>query len=161
MQFNYVMSFESGARIMQDRYGYPADEFLSNLDSWNFKTYFLIPDAKDPDQLARRIEKKFTEARKEEYKSESSGEWLQPLTEIHFTKGIRGDNASGDKNYIYIFSAVALLILVIGCFNFMNLSTARAIKRAKEVGLRKVMGAFRHQLVKQFLGETLVMVACP
>jgi putative ABC transport system permease protein len=50
------------------------------------------------------------------------------------------------------------MILLIACFNFMNLSTARAMKRAKEVGLRKVMGAFRHQLIKQFLGETIIMV---
>jgi putative ABC transport system permease protein len=87
------------------------------------------------------------------------GDWLQPLDEIHFTRGIKGDYVNGDMNYVYTFSAVALLILIIACFNFMNLSTARAMKRAKEVGLRKVMGAFRHQLIKQFLGETLVLVS--
>lgn len=159
LQFTYLTTFESMAKIIQDRYAYPADQFLNSLDAWNYPTYFYIPNEKDIDGLAKRIDRKFTEASKETYNEQGLGDWLQPLGEIHFTKGIKADTASGDKNYVYIFSAVALLILIIACFNFMNLSTARAMKRAKEVGLRKVMGAFRHQLIKQFLGETIVLVS--
>jgi putative ABC transport system permease protein len=158
LQFTYLTTFETIAKMVQDQYGFPADQFLTNLDAWNYSTYFYIPNESNINGLAKRIDKKFTEARKETYQDQALGDWLQPLTEIHFTTGIKADTANGNMSYVYIFSAVALMILVIACFNFMNLSTARAMKRAKEVGLRKVMGAFRHQLIKQFLGETVVMV---
>lgn len=159
LQFTYVSSFTTMGKVLEKRYNWPAERLLENLDAWNYSAYFYIPNAADPDELAKRMDQKFTEARGDKYNANVTGDWLQPLEEIHFTKGIRNDVASGDKSTIYIFSAVALLILIIACFNFMNLSTARAMKRAKEVGLRKVMGAFRHQLVRQFLGETLIMVS--
>lgn len=159
LQFTYVSSFITMGKVLEKRYNWPAERLLENLDAWNYSAYFYIPNAADPDELAKRMDQKFTEARGDKYNANVTGDWLQPLEEIHFTKGIRNDVASGDKSTIYIFSAVALLILIIACFNFMNLSTARAMKRAKEVGLRKVMGAFRHQLVRQFLGETLIMVS--
>lgn len=159
LQFTYLTTFETIAKMIQDQYNYPADLFLNSLDAWNYSTYFYIPNEPDIDGLAKRIDQKFTEARKEEFNNQGLGDWLQPLEEIHFTKGIKADSANGDISYVYIFSAVALLILTIACFNFMNLSTARAMKRAKEVGLRKVMGAFRHQLIYQFLGETVVLVS--
>ncbi|MDZ7648336.1 MAG: FtsX-like permease family protein [Cytophagales bacterium] len=159
LQFTYLTTFETLAKMVQDQYNFPADQFLNSLDAWNYSTYFYIPNEPDIDGLAKRIDQKFTEARKEEFNGQGLGDWLQPLDEIHFTKGIKADSANGDISYVYIFSAVALLILIIACFNFMNLSTARAMKRAKEVGLRKVMGAFRHQLVYQFLGETIVLVS--
>ena len=159
LQFSYLTTFETIAKMVQDRYGFPAERFLGSLDAWNYSTYFYIPNEPTITALARRMDKKFTEARSETFNDQAMGDWLQPLTEIHFAKGIKADTANGDMGYVYIFSAVALMILLIACFNFMNLSTARAMKRAKEVGLRKVMGAFRHQLIKQFLGETIIMVS--
>lgn len=84
---------------------------------------------------------------------------LQPLTGIYlksghmlFTRGLR----LGNIDYVYVFSAIAVLILLIACINFMNLATARATRRAKEVGVRKVLGADRRRLAYQFLGESAV-----
>lgn len=65
--------------------------------------------------------------------------------------------SSGNLSNIYIFSAIAIFILIIACINFMNLSTARSLKRAKEIGIRKVVGSYRFKLIKQFLGESILL----
>jgi putative ABC transport system permease protein len=80
---------------------------------------------------------------------------LQPLTSIHLHSNMVGElGVNGDITYIYVFAGVAIFILLIACFNFTNLSTARSLTRAKEVSLRKVVGAEKSQLLSQFLGET-------
>ncbi len=82
---------------------------------------------------------------------------LQPLKRIHLHSDFRGDIAAqGDILQVYLFSAIALFILVIACINFVNLSTARSTARAKEVGMRKTLGALKRKLVGQFLGESVV-----
>jgi putative ABC transport system permease protein len=83
---------------------------------------------------------------------------FQPLTSIHLHSDLNGELApGGDARYVYIFSAVGVFMLLIACINFMNLSTAGATKRAKEVGIRKVLGSERGQLIRQFLGESMVL----
>ncbi|MGA0560363.1 ABC transporter permease [Larkinella sp. VNQ87] len=81
---------------------------------------------------------------------------LQPLTSIHLHSKMDGESG-GDISYVYIFSAVAFFMLLIASINYMNLSTARSAKRAKEVGLRKVMGSLRNALMAQFLTESVLM----
>lgn len=81
---------------------------------------------------------------------------LQPLTDIHLYSNLEKEHEpNGNILYVYIFSAVALFILILACVNFMNLSTARAMQRAKEVGVRKVLGAPQVSLIKQFLIESV------
>lgn len=83
---------------------------------------------------------------------------LRPLKDIYFEDISGFDNVKhGDKKVVYIFLSIAVLILLIACINFMNLSTIRAAERGKEVGLRKVMGALRNSLVWQFIGESLLL----
>ncbi len=83
---------------------------------------------------------------------------LEPLSKIHlFTQSRRGWTDIADAKYVYVFSAVAVFILLIACINFMNLSTARSSIRAKEVGLRKTVGANRKQLIRQFFSESFLL----
>lgn len=100
--------------------------------------------------------------------SQNTGKWftdkmmliLQPLSKIHWNTELRGDiGVKGNILYVYLFLSAAVLVLVIACFNFMNLSTASYLDRMKEIGVRKVVGANRKQLIRQFLTESLLMTA--
>jgi putative ABC transport system permease protein len=88
---------------------------------------------------------------------------LTPLQDVYFASASAFDPIKhGDKTVVFIFLSIAVLILLIACINFMNLSTIRAVERSKEVGLRKVMGALRNHLVWQFIGESilLTLISC-
>jgi len=83
---------------------------------------------------------------------------LQPLKDIHLhSASIRSRGGSGDIRLVYIFTMIATFILIIACINFMNLTTARASNRAREVGMRKVTGARRIEIIKQFFGESILL----
>ena len=85
---------------------------------------------------------------------------LQPVTDIHLHSNFANDlSPAGDIRYVYIFGAIALFMLLIACINFMNLSTAGASKRAREVGIRKVLGSMKLALVRQFLLESVLITA--
>ncbi|HEY5745558.1 MAG TPA: ABC transporter permease [Chryseolinea sp.] len=143
--------------------------WLSN----NFHTYVLLKQGTD----AKGLEKKFL-GMKEKYvgpqireflgaentpeKLAADGSkfdfWLMPITDVHLrAKTMVELEPAGDIVYIYLFGAIALFILVIACINFMNLSTARSANRAKEVGVRKVLGSLRSHLVRQFLLESVLI----
>jgi len=81
---------------------------------------------------------------------------LMPYSRIHLHAYFGFEKTMGPIGYVYIFSVIALFVLIIACINFMNLATARSAKRAKEVGLRKVVGALRGHLIRQFYGESVV-----
>ena len=84
---------------------------------------------------------------------------LQPLLDIHLKSGNLMADVTGHGNiqYVRIFSLVSVFILIVACINFMNLATARAVRRAKEVGMRKVLGAYKRQLIEQFMGEAMLI----
>lgn len=140
---------------------------LINSDGWsdnNFKSYFLLKTGTS----APHLESKFTDYVIESVGAENyekyiaqGNSWnffLQPLTSIHLKSDLNGEfEPNGNIRYVYIFSIIAFFVLIIACINFMNLSTARSVRRAREVGIRKVVGSTKGQLVRQFLGESLIM----
>ena len=134
-------------------------EIPSFKDAWGSNglyTYVKLVPGASVEHFNDQIQK-FLKTKREESITDL---YLQPIADVHLGKVsfVADVSGKGNKQYVRIFSIVALFILIIACINFMNLSTARAMKRAKEVGLRKTIGAFRKQLVFQFLGES-VMVA--
>jgi putative ABC transport system permease protein len=82
--------------------------------------------------------------------------WLEPLSEIHVFSDVQRDEPGGNLAYVYAFGAVAVFILLVACINYTNLATARSVSRAREVGMRKILGANRATLMTQFIAEALV-----
>ena len=84
------------------------------------------------------------------------------IADLHFDKKNLWENTNvrGDKTYLTIFSIIAIMIMLIACINYMNLATARSVKRAKEVGLRKSFGSNRSGIAKQFFLESFLMILC-
>ncbi|MEP0547438.1 MAG: ABC transporter permease [Rhodothermales bacterium] len=125
--------------------------------SANFFTFLRLPDAEAAAPLQTKIDA-LTERLRAENEENVRILALQPLTDIHLRTDIAYDlDATGDRTAVYGFATVALLILLIACINYMNLATARAGQRAKEVGLRKSLGAYRGQLVGQFYSESALL----
>jgi putative ABC transport system permease protein len=144
--------------------------------SWmtsEYFTYLVLPAGYDYKKLEAKMSQvmeKYAGAQVEKafgmpyaqflQKGNELGLFLQPLKDIHLHSDLNLElEAGGDNRYVYIFSAVAVFMLLIACINFMNLSTAGASKRAREVGIRKVLGSLKSQLVKQFLLESLLITA--
>ena len=158
--FDLIASLESIEQSRQLRW-----------DNNNYFTYLLLRPGSDPaalqakfpgfvrkhvgpwiqQVLGRSIDEVFASGARLEYH-------LQPLRDIHLRSQLRSEiEVNGDIRIIYIFSAIALLILVIAAINFINLSTARSAGRSKEAGIRKVLGSERRQLVRQFLADSLLL----
>jgi putative ABC transport system permease protein len=146
----------------------------SRENSWlssNFNTYLLLKPGADYKKLSAKLPAFFKKQAGPQLQSvlhlsfaafEQAGNYLRvnmiPISEIHLHSNRVGEiGANGDIKTVYIFLAIAIFILLIACVNFMNLSTARSANRAREVGVRKVLGSRRSQLVLQFLTESIII----
>lgn len=119
-------------------------------------SYVTLKDGTDPEELTDKFADMMRAALgEEEYEMTKYKIGLQPLTDVHLNTDFPGNGS--DPVYSYILSIIALLVLVIACVNFMTLSISRSTSRAKEVGVRKTIGAVREHLMYQFWGEALLM----
>ena len=157
LQFEALMSksdFMKGLMARKDpsrRWSYPGH------------TYFMLSEGADPEE----VKKKMYAAGEEHFfrgsfqNNDGSFRYepvLYPFKDIHLRSGFAyGLSRVGNIQYVYLFASIAFLILLIACINYINLVTARSVRRAKEVGLRKVVGASKGELVRLYLAESLVM----
>ncbi len=152
LRFNYLMSLQSA--------GLPAER----MQNWTWQQFYTYVKLK-PGTDAKKLEEKFQAyVKKEIYPTLDNPNStflprLQKLADIHLQSAdFVYDNAlRGNESYVKGLTIIALFVLVIACFNFINLATARSFRRAKEIGVRKVVGAGRKQLVLQFIGETVLL----
>lgn len=152
LQFDSLVPFANIESFMPE-FG----KFLNRHNLHFFRTYLLVNENASIPELKEKVSNymaiQFNNGDTTDYKWRHH---LQPVKDIHLrTRGMKDHMKRGDIRYVYIFSFTGILVLLIACINFMSLSTARSCKRAKEVGMRKVVGAHRLNLVGQFFGEAI------
>ncbi|MBW3466558.1 FtsX-like permease family protein [Arthrospiribacter ruber] len=154
---DFLVSME----LVTDFYG-GYEAMMQNFGSNNFGTYILLSEGVDPDNISAQIPAFLNRHINVGDGGTPPASWtnlhLWPITDIHLHSNLDSElEPNSSIEYVYIYAAIAIFILLIACVNFMNLATARSAKRALEVGLRKVMGADRKLLVGQFMSETIIM----
>jgi putative ABC transport system permease protein len=135
------------------------DFWHDNFDNWERVMYYTYIQLQK-NTSGEDVSKKISGVVKKYNPKLNSKIYLQPLKDIHLRSNYQMDLDNYQKSsitYVYIFSLIALWILMIACINFVNLATAQSSKRAKEVGMRKVIGADKTDIIKQFLGESILL----
>ncbi len=129
---------------------------------YDFNTYILLEEEADPMAFQQKFAEWLAEEKKEEWESYNGYQefLLQPIEDIHLYSDLLQESEpeeNGDGNVVSVLSLIAFSVLIIAWVNYINMSSSRALERAREVGIRKVVGAHRQQLIRQFLAEALLM----
>jgi putative ABC transport system permease protein len=162
LRFSMLMSTSTfrQPQFTQGPNGQPRRSMLDEFYAFGASSYVLVDKNVDLAALDRKV-RDLVEARWGDFlRQRGVVRWyeLRNLFDLHLKSYYEAEPGSpGNIQYVYLFGAIALLVLFIACFNFVNLSTARSTLRAKEVGLRKVFGAEKKQLIRQFLGESVLL----
>ncbi|MDO9576485.1 MAG: ABC transporter permease [Candidatus Cloacimonadales bacterium] len=139
-----------------------SEDFYDNWSNWNYQTYVRLADGKDPNETIALFNAAFNKIMEETNPDRSEIQFsLRHLRDIYFFNELNKNDfcKHGNMQYLQLFSMSALLTLIIAIINFINLSTARAGLRSKEIGIRKVNGARKSDLIRQFMGESIVVSA--
>ncbi|OGU56779.1 MAG: hypothetical protein A2V66_00220, partial [Ignavibacteria bacterium RBG_13_36_8] len=148
INFNYIVSYITYEKVITPGY-------LSNWNVISGYTYVLLKENISLEEVNSKVRDIFRTYIDPDYPSNL---YLKQLSALHLHSNVLGElGPSGDLDTIIIYLAIGMFILLIASINFMNLSTARSMKRAREVGMRKVAGASRFELITQFLGESILL----
>lgn len=157
LRFRGLLSMSSVAQTV----GFEEFNSLDPMRFWNVNpyTYLLLMPGTSMESIFEKYEpfnEKYIEPIGSQINATFRPTWTR-LDQVHFSTQLEGDQPTGNKAYIYIFSSVALFILLLAIINYMNMATARSERRARETGIRKVAGAYRAQLIRQFLSESVLV----
>lgn len=147
-RFDYLISFENLDRVL-------GKKFSTFWGAYNFYAYVLLNEKASAKEAERKIQAS-KEMLPDSQEVTFESVFLQPIDKIHFQASRGNQLPSYDKRYIYVFITIALSLLIVACINYINLSIALSIKRIKEIGVRKAIGASRKQLIFQFINEGIV-----
>lgn len=156
--FPHNTSFRNTHFLMPWKYYEIANTWLEqNLDNWqnhSFQGFVLIEKGLEMANVSNKIK----DIEKGRYEWGEPDIFLHPMTDWHLQGNFKnGEQVGGRIQFVWMFGAIGLFVLILACINFMNLSTARSEKRAKEVGIRKTVGSGRGQLISQFLSESILI----
>ncbi len=169
LQSHWHPKFMVSFSTLDDNNIYGREGLETNWGNNSFGTYMVLEEGADPNKLEAMlpdfIDKHFGTFIRERFNppadfkaSRGTTLKIQKVTDIHLRSHMDDElEANGSITNVYMMGVIGVFIILIACFNFVNLSTARATKRAKEVGLRKVVGAFRNQLIGQYLSESVLI----